>query len=96
MGAYVRWYTENEELNMSDDILTKLRDLAYIVVNSENRAQVVMLSGDILSQAADEIERLRAEIVRLNSLLHPEGMSAIEKVECLHEQIVRIVKGYND
>lgn len=44
----------------------------------------------------DEIERLQAEVERLSSPLYPAGMSAIDKVEFLHDQIVRIVRGYND
>lgn len=44
----------------------------------------------------NEIERLQAKVERLSSPLYPAGMSAIDKVEHLHDQIVRIVKGYND
>lgn len=81
---------------MSDDIVVQLQDWAHIVDNSANRAWVVILSGEVFSQASAEIEQLRAEVARLNSLLYPDEMSATEKVEYLHQQIVKTVKGYND
>lgn len=50
---------------VTDDIVIQLRDWEYIITNSKNRAWVVVLSGGVFSQAADEIERLRAEKAEL-------------------------------
>lgn len=75
----------------SDDIVTRLADSACV-----SCYECVCGMCVLLSDAVDEIKQLRAEVARLNSLLHPAGMSAIDKVEHLHDQIVRIVKGYND
>ena len=53
---------------MSDDIVTRLR---------EHKEDEAMLGNDwlvsVLAEAADEIERLRAEVSRLGSFLHPIG-----------------------
>ena len=53
---------------VSDDIVIQLRDLAYIIDNSVDRARVVMVSGEVLSQAANEIETLRADRDRWNNV----------------------------
>jgi len=60
---------------MADDIVQELHDWQHIVDESKGRAVVVMLSGRVFGDAADEIERLRAEnakqkeeILRLESL----------------------------
>lgn len=50
---------------MNDDlrpIETKLEDWAYIVDNVQGRATLIMLSGAIFQEAADEIKRLKAEL----------------------------------
>lgn len=47
---------------MTDDIVTRLRDTAY--------------ETDVCWEAAAEIERLRAEVARLGSFLHPIGEEA--------------------
>lgn len=46
---------------MDDDIVNELRDWAYITNNVQGKATLVMLSGEIFTDAADEIERLRTE-----------------------------------
>ena len=50
---------------MSDDIVTRLRDSKLDCDYCD--------SWHINGQAADEIERLRAEVVRLGSFIHPIG-----------------------
>ena len=76
---------------MEPDIYTWLREHQTITSSSG-----VTYDVRRFKEAADEIERLRAEVEKLSSPLCPTGMSAIEKVEFLHDQILRIVKGYND
>ena len=76
---------------MTDDIVTRLRERAVILFSNGADGNAF-----IDEQAANEIERLRAEVERLSSPLYPAGMNAIDKVKFLHEQIVKIVKGYND
>ena len=49
---------------MADDIVIRLRDWVLCATPTE----MVML------EAADEIERLRAEVARLNTFLHPIGV----------------------
>jgi len=49
---------------MTDDIVSRLRKQW----NGEFDP-----TGKMLSEAADEIERLRAEVVRLGSFIHPIG-----------------------
>lgn len=44
---------------MADDIVKELKDWAFIVDGVQGKASVMMLSGEIFSEAADEIERLR-------------------------------------
>ena len=63
---------------MTDDIMTRLR--AYNIGNIVHEASFHM--EETLYEAADEIERLRAEVARLSSFLHPIGM-------VIHEQVVR-------
>ena len=55
---------------MTDDIVTRLR--AYNIGNIGHEASSHM--EETLYEAADEIERLRAEVARLGSFLHPIGM----------------------
>ena len=45
---------------MADDIVTELRDWAAITDEAQGKAILVMLSGQVFADAADEIERLRA------------------------------------
>lgn len=76
---------------VSDDIVARLQEAQAECDLSPCDCQCFLHQD-----AIDEIEQLRAEVARLNSLLHPAGMSAIDKVEHLHDQIVQIVRGYND
>lgn len=46
---------------MDEDIVQELRAWAYIVNGVQGKATIMMLSGDIFAEAADEIERLRGE-----------------------------------
>lgn len=87
-------YTEIGIVRSSDDIVTLLRGDFCDFGQWENSCTPEGKCPCCL--AADEIERLRAEVERLSSPLYPAGMNAIDKVEFLHEQIVKIVKGYND
>ena len=76
---------------MTDDIITRLAKSACV-----GCYECVCGMCSLLAEAVDEIKQLRAEVERLSSPLYPAGMNAIDKVEFLHEQIVKIVKGYND
>ena len=42
-----------------DDFVKELRDWAHIADNIQGVAKLVMLSGEIFTEAADEIEQLR-------------------------------------
>ena len=44
------------------DIVDELDDWAYIIDGVQGSAGVLMLSGDVHRQAAEEIKRLRAEL----------------------------------
>lgn len=55
---------------MADDIVIRLRDW----VLCDTPTEMVML------EAADEIERLRAEVARLNTFLHPIGVVINQEV----------------
>ena len=52
---------------MTDDIVTRLREVRR---PTEMQAQ----PSALCMEAADEIERLRAEVARLGAFLHPVGM----------------------
>ena len=43
-----------------DDIVDNLRNMAYIIDKIQGKAVITMLSGSMLNEAADEIERLQA------------------------------------
>lgn len=45
-----------------ENLVDNLRDMAYIIDESQGEAVVTMLSGSMFSEAADEIERLRASL----------------------------------
>ena len=97
---------------MTDDIVTRLRDEAARCQASPCDCQCPNLNAaaDEIERLRDTIHiqyywenllmeesfRLRDEIKRLNAMLPTNGMSAIDKVDYLHQQIVNIVKGYND
>jgi len=49
---------------VGDDIVTRLRD----------ECESLKVDVQVLREAADEIERLRAEVARLNTFLHPVGV----------------------
>ena len=53
---------------MTDDIVTRLRDMAHIVDIAQGKAELVMTSGDLFNEAANEIERLRADLVNVRDL----------------------------
>jgi hypothetical protein len=42
-----------------DDITNTLKDMAHIIDETQGKAVVTMLSGDMFSEAADEIDYLR-------------------------------------
>jgi hypothetical protein len=69
---------------VADDIVTRLRstslfpewsDLApdYGIGDDGEKLSVFVYGEQLLNEAADEIERLRAENVRLSSFLYPLG-----------------------
>jgi hypothetical protein len=55
---------------VADDIVTRLRDVTEMSWDGDE------ITDPLCGQAADEIERLRAEVVRLGSFLHPIGEEA--------------------
>jgi len=48
------------QVDSLDDIVTDLRALAALIDDAQGKANVTMLSGHLLAEAADEIEALRA------------------------------------
>lgn len=52
---------------MDENIVTELRDWAHIIEGIKGKATMVMLSGELFTEAADEIERLRTEIAFLKN-----------------------------
>jgi len=48
---------------MTDDIVQKLRDWAMVTEEVQGKAVLSMLSGQIFTEAANEIERLRSFVV---------------------------------
>lgn len=51
------------QVNIAED----LRSFAYVIDQSKDKVRVVMLSGDLLIEAAEEIEILHKELARLKS-----------------------------
>jgi hypothetical protein len=51
-----------EQSQSSEDIVQALRDMSFIIDESQGAAVVAMLSGSLFDDAADEIERLLAEV----------------------------------
>jgi len=47
---------------MTDDIVQELRDWAMITEEVQGKAVLSMLSGQIFTEAANEIERLRSSV----------------------------------
>lgn len=43
-----------------EELVDSLRDLAFIIDECQDKAHVRMISGSLFTEAADEIERLRA------------------------------------
>lgn len=52
---------------VTDDIVTRLRDVIELNWEAEE------VTDPLCAEAADEIERLRAEVARLGAFLHPIG-----------------------
>lgn len=52
------------------DIVSDLRDWAAITDGVQGKAVLIMLSGQVFADAADEIERLRAKVADLTQRLH--------------------------
>lgn len=66
-----------------EDLVQTLRNWAEIVDLSQGKAVVVMISGDVFAEAADEVERLRllcskwkaaAEAYELGALGHGDRL----------------------
>lgn len=49
-----------EQADSGIDIVEELRNWAFVVDKSQSVALVMILSGDVFADAANEIERLRA------------------------------------
>jgi hypothetical protein len=54
---------------VDEDLVQSLRDMAFIIDESQGAAVVAMLSGDMFKEAADEIEQLRAALALACGLL---------------------------
>ena len=65
-----------------DDIVERLRDFAEIVEKSKGTAAMVMLSGDVFVEAAEEIKRARQEVDVKGSRLD----DALEEIALLKEE----------
>lgn len=73
---------------MSDDIVTRLRDMAHVIDVAQGKAELVMTSGVMLNEAADEIETLRAIADKNRSWLSEEDYAVLlrsaEQVQLAH------------
>ena len=70
----------------SDDVVSRLRDFAEIVQHSQGQAVMVMLSGDIFVEAADEIEVLRFLCNQLGDTLQTLGeQSSFSEIDVVLE-----------
>ena len=49
----------DDVMTLNDDIVKQLQDWAYIIDGIQGQAQLVMLSGIVFTEAAEEIQRLR-------------------------------------
>lgn len=62
----------------SADIATRLRESNGMTTSrSSDGFMSIHPDTDLMREAADEIERLRAEVARLGSFLHPIGTAVI-------------------
>lgn len=60
-----------------DDIVSRLRDMAYVIDIAQGKAELVMTSGAMLNEAADEIETLRAIADKNRSWLSEEDYEVL-------------------
>jgi hypothetical protein len=65
----------------SDDTVQDLRTFAYIIEQCKGSASVVMLEGQIFTEAADEIERLRRELAMNRLVRLSEELGLYESQE---------------
>lgn len=62
---------------MDEDIVNELRDWAQIIEGVQGKAKLVMLSGEMFTEAANEIEKLRKTIAGME-----ETIEELEAVAC--------------
>jgi hypothetical protein len=59
--------TNKQVADDPDDIVQELKDWQYIIGEVQGKAVVMMLSGAVFGEAADDIERLESEVKRLRA-----------------------------
>lgn len=87
------------EMSDSVDIVENLRDMAYIIDESQGEAVVTMLSGSMFSEAADEIERLTQDINRLTEERNgwqAEAAGLSQDISNAEDEIERLQEEIND
>ena len=77
---------------MSDDIVTRLRERGEWDAHPMGGRE--WFPDELCEEAADEIERLRAEVTRLGSFLHPVGVRITTHgtLPTIHERDMRGLK----
>lgn len=58
-----------KRLGVESDLVEDLLTFAFVIDETQGRANVVMLSGDLFRQAAEEVIRLRQENLSLSQKL---------------------------
>jgi hypothetical protein len=76
-----------EPSQYSEDLVESLRDMASIIDESQGTAVVAMLSGDMFSEAADEIARLRHELSTVHDAIDTMEERCTAGIDRLQEEI---------
>lgn len=80
--------------DMDNDIVQELRDLALITEEVQGKAIFSMLSGEIFSSAADEIEQLRSEI---NGMANAQnGWGKVQRLKEAGDDLVAVMRSGSD
>lgn len=82
-----------------ENLVDNLRDMAYIIDESQGKAVVTMLSGSMFNEAADEIERLREEVDeerQTSNLFESLAAESAEEINRLTQDVDRLMEEIND